>query len=288
MHDDESSFRVSQDLHVDAVRTGDLLVLLGVGEPLLLDSGDVEDIGFADHLFEAVCRPERETLLFHPLQDFRRHLERRWADEGEVGAEFGERICERMDRPAVLEVPDQDDVLALERTFLVPDRVQVEESLGRMLACAVARVDDRLLGEVRGEPGRAFVRMAQDDGVAVCLDHADRVGEGLAFLDGGPLGAAESEGTPAKPRNRPRPAYFFGSLRPNWVTFEGRITIPPSASMYRFQSFVFSRACLARSTAIVATTFRTTSSTSTPRISRNRYFIRSRSMVSRTIRGGRI
>src|SRR2546428_319836 len=202
MHDDESSFRVSQDLHVDAVRTGDLLVLLGVGEPLLLDSGDVEDIGFADHLFEAVCRPERETLLFHPLQDFRRHLERRWADEGEVGAEFGERICERMDRPAVLEVPDQDDVLALERTFLVPDRVQVEESLGRMLACAVARVDDRLLGEVRGEPGRAFVRMAQDDGVAVCLDHADRVGEGLAFLDGGPLGAAESEGTPAKPRHR--------------------------------------------------------------------------------------
>src|SRR2546422_7163317 len=90
------------------------------------------------------------------------------------------------------------------------------------------------------------------------------------------------------PRNRPRPAYFFGSLRPNWVTFEGRITIPPSASMYRFHSLVFCSACLARSTAIVATTFRTTSSTSTPRISRNRYFIRSRSMVSRTIRGRRI
>src|SRR3989475_6311163 len=90
------------------------------------------------------------------------------------------------------------------------------------------------------------------------------------------------------PRTAPRPAYGFGSLRPNWLTFEGRITIPPSASMYRFQSFVFCCTCFARSTAIVATTFRTTSSTSTPRISRNRYFIRSRSMVSRTIRGRRI
>src|SRR5947199_6960896 len=100
----------------------------------------------------------------------------------------------------------------------------------------------------------------------------------------GHTGAPEEE----FPRSAPRPADGFGSLRPNWVTFEGRITIPPSAAMYRFQSFVFSCACFARSTAIVATAFRTTSSTSTPRISRNRYFIRSRSMVSRTIRGRRI
>src|SRR5207245_7834143 len=121
---------------------------------------------FADHLFEAVCRPERETLLFHPLQDFRRHLERRWTHEREVGAEFGERICERMDRPAVLEVPDQDDVLALERTFLVPDRVQVEESMGRMLACAVARVDDRILGISCGVAGRSLVPMAWSHVVA--------------------------------------------------------------------------------------------------------------------------
>src|SRR5207247_1106357 len=67
--------------------------------------------------------------------------------------------------------------------------------------------------------------------------------------------------------------------------FEGKITIPPSASMYRFQSVVFFCACFARSTAIVATTLRTTSSTSTPRISRNRYFIRSRSMCPRPFGG---
>src|SRR5213594_5066555 len=73
-----------------------------------------------------------------------------------------------------------------------------------------------------------------------------------------------------------------------YMDAEGGIVILPSASMYRFQSFVFCCTCFARSMAIVATTFRTTSSTSTPRTSRNRYFIRSRSMVSRTIRGGRI
>src|SRR5437899_12395139 len=94
-----------------------------------------------------------------------------------------------------------------------------------MLACAVAGVDDRLLGEVRGEPGRAFVRMAQDDRVAVRLDHADRVGEGLAFLDGGPLGTAESEGTPAKPRHRtferePGPRGGFVEKRREALAFE--------------------------------------------------------------------
>src|SRR5437016_10497318 len=83
----------------------------------------------------------------------------------------------------------------------------------------------------------------------------------------------------------PRRAHGFESFRPNWVTFEGKITMPPSASMYRFQSVVFFCACFARSTAIVATTFLTTSSTSTPRISRNRYFMRSRSMCPRPFGG---
>src|SRR5437867_7133747 len=87
------------------------------------------------------------------------------------------------------------------------------------------------------------------------------------------------------PRRRSRPPHGFESFRPNWVTFEGKITTPPSAAVYRFQSVVFFCACFARSTAIVATTFLTTSSTSTPRISRNRYFMRSRSMCPRPFGG---
>src|SRR2546426_356205 len=290
MHDDESALRVPQHVHVDTVGSGDLLVFLGVGEPFLLDPGDVQDVRVPDHFLEAVCRPEREPFFLHLLEDLRRHLEGRRAHEREVSTELRERVRERVDRAAVLQIADEGDVLALERAFLVPDRVQVEERLRRMLARTVAGVDHRLLGEFRGETRGALARVAKHDRVAVRLDHPDPVREGLPLLDRGTLRAGETQVAPEGrvPRTAPRPAHGFGSLRPNWVTFEGRITIPPSASMYRFQSFVFCCACFARSTAIVATTFRTTSSTSTPRISRNRYFIRSRSMVSRTIRGRRI
>src|SRR2546428_8013301 len=94
-----------------------------------------------------------------------------------------------------------------------------------MLPRPDARVDAGLRGEVRGGRGRVFVRMAQDDGVAVRLDHADRVGEGLAFWDGGPLGTAESEGTPAKPRHRtferePGPRGGFVEKRREDLAFE--------------------------------------------------------------------
>ena len=123
MHDDESAFRVPQDLHIDAIGPSDLLVLLRVRESFFLDSGDVEDIGLADHLFEAVCRAERQSLLLDPFEDLRRHLERRRAHEGEMGSELREGVRERVDRATVLEVADQRDVLSLERALFVPDRV---------------------------------------------------------------------------------------------------------------------------------------------------------------------
>src|SRR5256885_17198470 len=102
-----------------------------------------------------------------------------------MGPELRERVRERVDRAAILEVADEGDVLALERAFLVPDRVQVEEGLRRMLASPVARVDDRLLRELRGEARGAFVRMAEDDRVAVRLAHADRGPQGPPPLDRG-------------------------------------------------------------------------------------------------------
>src|SRR5439155_17308267 len=151
---------------------------------------------------EAVSRPEREPFFLHLLEDLRRHLEGRRAHEREMGPELRERVRERVDRAAILEVADEGDILALERALLVPDRVQVEEGLRRMLARPVARVDDRLLRELRGEARGAFVRMAEDDRVAVRLDHANRVREGLPLLDRGALRAAESQGTPTEPRHR--------------------------------------------------------------------------------------
>src|SRR2546422_196058 len=51
-----------------------------------------------------------------------------------MGAEFRERVCERMHGAAVLEVANQDDVLALERAAFVPDRGRFVENRGEDLA----------------------------------------------------------------------------------------------------------------------------------------------------------
>src|SRR3989441_3261717 len=146
--------------------------------------------------------PERQAAFLYVLEDLRWHLQGRRAHECQVGAEFRERVCERMYGAAVLEVANQDDVLALERAAFVPDRVQVLEGLRRVLARSVARVDDGLFREVLGQAGRALLRVAQDDRVAVRLDHPDRIGEGLALLHGRALRAAEPEDPPSEAGHR--------------------------------------------------------------------------------------
>src|SRR5437016_8596869 len=71
-----------------------------------------------------------------------------------------------------------------------------------MLSCAIAGVDDRLIREFRREPRGYLMRMPQHDGVAVGLDHPDRIGEGLALLDGRPFRSAESEDAAAQAGHR--------------------------------------------------------------------------------------
>src|SRR5438309_10435736 len=101
-----------------------------------------------------------------------------------------------MHGPPVLEVANQDDVLALERAAFVPDRVQVLQGLRRVLARSVARVDDGLFREVGGQARRALLRLAQDGRAAVRLDHPDRLGGGLSLMHRPGLRAAESKTPP--------------------------------------------------------------------------------------------
>src|SRR5438552_16234278 len=103
---------------------------------------------------------------------------------------------------AVLEVANQGDVLALEGSAFVTDRVQVLQGLRRVLTRSVARVDDWLFREVVGQARRALLRMAQDDRVAVRLDHPNRVGEGLALLHRRAFGAAKPEHPPSEAGHR--------------------------------------------------------------------------------------
>src|SRR5204863_328346 len=90
----------------------------------------------------------------------------------------------------------------LDGTFLVPDRVEVQQRLRRMLPRAVPGIDHGPLGELRREARRSLLGVAQDDSVAVRFDHPDRVGEGLPLLDRGPFRAAETQDPPAEPRHR--------------------------------------------------------------------------------------
>jgi hypothetical protein len=58
----------------------------------------------------------------------------------------------------VREVADDPDRAALQRAELVPERVDVEQRLGRVLVLAVAGVDDRRRRPPRHQLGRADVR----------------------------------------------------------------------------------------------------------------------------------
>src|SRR6267143_1324984 len=202
MHDDESALRVSEEGLNDAVRSRDALVLLRIRETLPLDPGHVQHVGVADHFLEAVRDSERETLFLHMLENLSGHLEGRGADERQVGAEFRQGVREGMDGPSVLEVADERDVLSLKGSLLVPDRIQIEEGLRRVLSRAIARVNHGLLREFRGEPGGSLLRMPEHDDVAVGLDHSDGISKSFALLDGGAFGPAEPEDAAAEAGHR--------------------------------------------------------------------------------------
>src|SRR5256885_10168349 len=136
------------------------------------------------------------------LEDFPRHLEGRRTDEREMGPELRQGVREGMDRPSVLEVANQRDILALEGSLLIPDRIEIEQGLRRVLSRAIARIDHGLLREFRGEPRRPLLRMPQHDHVAVGLDHADRISKGLALLDRRAFGPAEPEDAAAQAGHR--------------------------------------------------------------------------------------
>ncbi len=83
---------------------------------------------------------------------------------------------------------------AVDPALLAPDGVEVGEDLGRVLAPAVAAVDDRHRGPLGGLVRRALLEVAHDDHVAVELEHLDRVLDRLLVEVAGPghLGVGEA------------------------------------------------------------------------------------------------
>jgi len=76
-------------------------------------------------------------------------------------------------------VADAENLQAVKMTLLLPDRVQVCQHLGRVLAPSVATVDDRDRGPLCRLVRRTLLEVAHRDDVAVVLEHVDGVLDGL-------------------------------------------------------------------------------------------------------------
>ncbi len=144
-----------------------------------------------DHLHAAL--PEFEG-------DARRHLEPSRRDRVQRDAIEREGECQRVRGPPVAQVPEQPDIDPINRHRL-PDRVEVEQRLARVLPRAVASVDDRHRGELTCQPCRPFLWVAEHDGVRVAAQHPDGVGQCLSLDDRTCLDRIDADPPSAEPRH---------------------------------------------------------------------------------------
>ena len=100
--------------------------------------------------------------------------------------------------------PTSRNVSPSSRPSSLPRRVQVGQDLRRVLAPAVAAVDDGNRGPPGGLRGRALLEVAHRDDVAVVLEHVDRVLDRLLVEVAGPrhLRVREPEHVAAEPVHR--------------------------------------------------------------------------------------
>ena len=112
--------------------------------------------------------------------------QRRRADESHVCADERESLDERAGDTAVEDVADDRHVEPVEPSERLAHREEVEERLGRVLALAVAGVDDRRIRVAGGELRRTDLSVANDDRVGVVgRQREQRVLERLALVQRG-------------------------------------------------------------------------------------------------------
>ena len=184
--------------------------VLGRGEPDLVatlharrrvvgldDRLHVDDVGLADDIAHVagllVVDVERVDLRLELGQQA--HV-RRPHDVG-LGVELRQRVEDRVHGPHA-HVAHEQVGQPVERALLVEDRVQVGQDLGRVLAPAVAAVDDRHGRPLGGLGRRALLEVADGDDVRVVLEHVEGVLDRLLVEVAGPghLRVAEAEDVP--------------------------------------------------------------------------------------------
>ena len=175
-------------------------VILLVEEALALDAGHVEDIELRHGLLEA-----RDLLIGdilraeHLVDDVVRDAQLLGRNQHEADALVPrERLDERVDGAAELEVAAQADGEVGEASLAAKDGHEVGEGLGRVLMAAVSGVDHRDAGIPRGPQRRALLRVAHRAHVGVAGDDADGVGDALALRRGAGIRGREAEDAAAE------------------------------------------------------------------------------------------
>lgn len=183
VHDDHLVLGSRHALGVQNVEPANLIVHRCVLEALLLEAQHVENVRLADRTFEVSGLLEGNAVARELGEELRRHAQVVRRDEHESRTVGGEQAHERVDRTTVLEVSDHRDREVRELAEFVLDRERIEQSLSRVFARAIARVDDRNSAHPRGKLSRTGFTVTQDDDVRVSGDHTDRIGERLALRD---------------------------------------------------------------------------------------------------------
>jgi hypothetical protein len=131
--------------------------------PLALHPEDVDDVGVADRI--DVHRGLRRKLA---------RQQRRRADERRPNPDERESLQQRACDARVEDVADDRDVKAVELVEFLPQRVEIQQRLRRMLMLAVPGVDDVRVGETCDKLWRADLRVPDHDHVGVVRAERER------------------------------------------------------------------------------------------------------------------
>lgn len=154
----------------------DLLVQAQVIEALLLHTSAVNDVGCGDDLGSKLVRLDAElTAALEGAADLLRQIDLLGGDEVDSAVVVLEQLAQRVHGTTVLEITNEGDGETVGGTKLLTDGEEIEECLGRVLARAVASVDDGVVSSFGGNIGTVVAGVAEDDGVTVLVEGTDGV-----------------------------------------------------------------------------------------------------------------
>ena len=111
---------------IDSVRIFDFLPLRLVREPLLLDSGDIENVCLGQHFFQGLELSHTDTSLARCRDDVGRHRERWRSDKVEVNGVVAQEGHQTVHRASIFQVTEQSDCASIDCSELRPDCVDVQ------------------------------------------------------------------------------------------------------------------------------------------------------------------